>query len=66
MAARMSCTVAPDANICRERFATSMHTAQSTPWGSHAITSPFSARSLTKQSWLPLWPARSQPQKHGT
>jgi hypothetical protein len=52
-AARMSRTEAPEACICIASRATSMHTAHVMPWGSHAMTSPFSAREVTKQSVLP-------------
>ena len=61
-AARMSFTDAPDECICIASRATSMHTAHVMPCGSHSVTSPFSARAVTKQSSLPRWPLRSQPQ----
>src|SRR5262245_8626519 len=62
----MSRTFAPDVYIWRASVATSMQTVQSRPCGSHAVTSPFSSRAATKQSWFPLCPPRSQPQKQGT
>src|SRR5262249_5215558 len=64
--ARMSRTLAPDVYISRACVATAMQTVHSRPCGSHAVTSPFSSRACTKQSSLPRWPPRSQPQKHGT
>ena len=67
IAARMSRDASARARAsASRRVATSMHTAQSTPCGSHSITSPLASRACTKQSSLPLWPPRSQPQKHGT
>ena len=32
---------------------------------SHSVTLPWASRPATKQSSLPLWPIRSQPQKQG-
>ena len=66
IAARMSRTLAPERVICMASLATSRHTAQSSPCGSHSVTSPCALRVFTKQSSLPLWPPRSQPQKQGT
>ena len=61
-AARMSFTEAPEACICIASRATSRQTAQVMPCGSHCVTSPLASRPLTKQSSLPRWPVRSQPQ----
>ena len=61
-AMRMSRTDAPDEFICIASRATSMQMPHVMPWGSHDRTSPFAAREATKQSSLPLWPLRSQPQ----
>jgi hypothetical protein len=36
------------------------------PCSSHSLTVPSAFRPLTKQSALPVWPADSHPQKHGT
>src|SRR5262249_30270267 len=66
VAARMSRADAPERYICSALRVMSRHTAHSVPCGSHSITSPFSARVLTKQSSFPLCPMCSQPQKHGT
>jgi len=62
LAVRMSITEAPEAYICIASRATSRHTAQVMPCGSHCVTSPFWSRALTKQSSLPRWPLCSQPQ----
>lgn len=43
-----------------------MQTRQAMPWFSHSRTLPSAFRALTKQSALPVWPADSHPQKHGT
>ena len=61
-AARMSRTEAPVEYICIASRATSMQTPQVIPCGSHAVTSPLAALDATKQSSLPRWPPRSQPQ----
>ena len=62
LAARMSRTEAPDEYICIASRATSMQMPHVMPWGSHDRTSPFALRDVTKQSSLPRWPLRSQPQ----
>jgi len=61
-ARRMSLTEAPDEYICIASRATSMQMPHVMPCGSQAATSPFAARAVTKQSSLPRWPLRSQPQ----
>ena len=67
MAARMSRTDAPErCASASPRARRRCRSAQSMPCGSHSVTSPLAARAFTKQSSLPRWPLRWQPQKHGT